>query len=89
MPILNTNRKTPFSPFSIVGNADGGKMMSEKEFAAYKVSIREARENRLYVAWRNAEGVDCKAVGPSSSCFCGHRYKHHNFDNVKTREVKC
>ena len=50
----------------IVGNADGGKMMSEKEFEKFKRDIREARVNRLYVSWRNAEGMDCKMIGPSS-----------------------
>ena len=39
---------------NIVGNADGGNMMSEEEFAAYKDQVREARKNRLYVVWRNA-----------------------------------
>jgi hypothetical protein len=35
--------------YSIVGNADGGKMMNEKEFEEFKKNIREARKNRLYV----------------------------------------
>jgi hypothetical protein len=49
----------------IVGNADGGKMMSDAEFEAYKKKVREARKNRLYVHWRNLEtGADCKSVGP-------------------------
>jgi hypothetical protein len=41
---------------SIVGNADGGKMMSEKEFEEFKNNIREARKNRLYATWRNING---------------------------------
>jgi hypothetical protein len=41
---------------SIVGNADGGKMMSEKEFEEFKKNIREARKNRLYATWRNING---------------------------------
>ena len=74
----------------IVGNADGGKMMSEAEFEAYKNKVREARKNRLYVHWRNMEtGADCKSVGPQSHCFCGHRYKDHNFDNVENKQVFC
>mmetsp|Transcript_103790 Transcript_103790/g.143563 ORF Transcript_103790/g.143563 Transcript_103790/m.143563 type:complete len:85 (+) Transcript_103790:106-360(+) len=64
-------------------------MMSEKEFEAYKKQVRESRKNRLYVHWRNRDGVDCKTIGPASQCFCGHRYKEHFFDNVKTREVYC
>ena len=64
-------------------------MMNEKEFEEYKQSVAGARKNRLYVSWRNISGVDCKSIGPSSSCFCGHRYKHHNFDNVKSKKVNC
>ena len=73
-----------------MGNDDGGKAMSEQEFEEYKASKREARANRLYVNWRNMEtGADCKAIGPSSQCFCGHRYKEHNFDNVTNKKVNC
>eukprot|EP00826_Nyctotherus_ovalis_P012798 TRINITY_DN1340_c0_g1_i20.p1 TRINITY_DN1340_c0_g1~~TRINITY_DN1340_c0_g1_i20.p1 ORF type:complete len:286 (-),score=74.43 TRINITY_DN1340_c0_g1_i20:47-904(-) len=75
--------------YNIVGNDDNGQVMSEAEFEAYKKKVQKARENRLYVAWRNSKGMDCKMVGPSSSCFCGHRYRDHNFDNVKTKEVHC
>ena len=74
---------------AIVGNADGGKMMSEKEYEEFKNNVREARKNRLYVNWRNEKGMDCKTIGPSSSCFCGHRYKQHDFDAVDTRIIKC
>lgn len=74
---------------NIVGNADGGNMMSEEEFAAYKDQVREARKNRLYVVWRNAKGVDCKTMGPQSQCFCGHRFKEHFTDNIETRKINC
>ena len=50
----------------IVGNADGGKMLSEKEFEEFKQNVKEARKNRLYVKYRNADGVDCKSIGPAS-----------------------
>ena len=73
----------------IVGVDDGGKMMSEEEFENYKNKVREARKNHLYVNWTNIKGFDCKAIGPESMCFCGHRYKMHNFDNVKTKKVNC
>jgi len=33
------------SSFRIVGNADGGKMMSEKEYEEFKKSVRGARMN--------------------------------------------
>ena len=74
---------------SIVGNADNGKMMNEQEFEEFKQNIREARKNRLYVVWRNSQGQDCRTIGPSSQCFCGHRYKEHNFDNIKDRKINC
>ena len=75
---------------AIVGNDDGGKMMSEAEFEAYKARVRDSRKNRLYTNWRNMQtGADCKAIVPSSQCFCGHRYKEHNFDNVQDKNVSC
>ena len=75
---------------AIVGDDDNGKMMSEQEFEEYKARVREKRANRLYVHWRNMEtGQDCKAIGPASQCFCGHRFKQHNFDNVETKKVDC
>ena len=56
---------------AIVGNADGGVMMSEAEYAAFKARMIEARKNRLYVCWRDTEtGIDCKNIGPQSKCFC-------------------
>jgi hypothetical protein len=74
----------------IVGGADNGKMMSEVEFEAYKNKVKEARKNRLYVSWRHKKtGKDCRTIGPASSCFCGHKFKRHNHDNVKTRQVHC
>ena len=52
--------------YSIVGNADGGKMMSEKEFEEFKNNVKDVRKNRLYVIWRNEDGQDCRTIGPSS-----------------------
>lgn len=40
--------------------------MSEKEFEEFKESVKGARKNRLYVKYRNADGVDCKSIGPAS-----------------------
>lgn len=74
---------------NIVGEADGGKMMNDKEYEEFKEKIKESRKNKLYVSWRNVNGRDCKMIGQSSTCFCGHRYKSHHFDNVKTRKVNC
>ncbi|CDW85039.1 UNKNOWN [Stylonychia lemnae] len=64
-------------------------MMNEQEFEEFKQNVREARKNRLYVNWRNSEGSDCRTIGPSSQCFCGHRYKEHNFDDVKNKKIHC
>jgi len=74
---------------NIVGDDDGGKLMTDKEFEAYKKKVAESRKNHLYVYWVNIKGYDCKAIGPESMCFCGHRFKGHNFDNVKTKNVNC
>ena len=35
------------------------------------------------------KGQDCRMMGPASKCFCGHRYKDHNFDNIESRKVHC
>lgn len=40
--------------YNIVGNADGGKIMNEREFEEFKNNVREARKNRLYVSFRNS-----------------------------------
>eukprot|EP00753_Platysulcus_tardus_P020572 PLAT8233.1.p1 GENE.PLAT8233.1~~PLAT8233.1.p1 ORF type:complete len:471 (+),score=103.19 PLAT8233.1:37-1449(+) len=74
---------------SIVGDADGGELLSEEEYAAFRARALEARKNRLYVSWRNSDTVDCKLIGPSSRCFCGHRYKDHATDETETKNVHC
>ena len=75
--------------YAIVGDDDNGKMMSESEFEAYKKKVASARANHLYVYYTNAKGEECKAIGPSSLCFCKHRYRNHNFDNVTNKKVNC
>lgn len=52
---------------NIVGDRDGGKMMSEKEYEEFKDKVREVRKNKLYVSWRNTSGRDCKAIGQEST----------------------
>lgn len=67
----------------IVGDADGGKMFTEEEYAEFKANAIAHRANRIYVSWRNmTTGMDCRQVGPSSSCFCGHRFRQHATDNT-------
>lgn len=75
--------------YNIVGDDDNGKMMTEAEFEAYKKKVAYARANHFYVYYVNAKGNECKAIGPSSLCFCKHRYRNHNFDNIKTKKVNC
>ena len=75
--------------YNIVGDDDGGKMMTEQEFEAYKKKVASTRANHLYVYYTNAKGEECKAIGPSSLCFCKHRYRNHNFDNIKSKKVNC
>jgi hypothetical protein len=66
----------------IVGDADGGKLFSPEEYEEFKANAIAHRANRIYVVWRNMQtGMDCRSVGPSSPCFCGHRYKNHATDN--------
>ena len=75
--------------YNIVGDDDGGKMMTEAEFEAYKKKVAYARANHLYVFYVNSKGLECKSIGPSSMCFCKHRFRNHNFDNIKTKKVNC
>ena len=75
--------------YAIVGDDDGGKMMTDAEFEAYKKKVAGARANHLYVFYTNSKGEECKAIGPSSLCFCKHRYRNHNFDNVTNKKVNC
>ena len=74
---------------NIVGTDDNGKLMSEKEFENFKKNITEKRKNRLFVFWINSDGFECKAIGPESMCFCNHRFKYHDYDNVKNKKIKC
>nr|XP_032802107.1 protein FAM221A isoform X1 [Petromyzon marinus] len=65
----------------IVGEDDGGKLMSPQEYADYKRRVLPQRErNRLFVSWSGPTGIDCKLVGPETRCFCTHRYKQHQTD---------
>ena len=53
-------------------------VMTEKEFDEFKKNMRTNAKNRLYVNWVSPDGLECKAIGPSSKCFCDHRFKEHN-----------
>lgn len=49
---------------NIVGDADNGKMMSEKEYEEYKKKVQENYKNKVYLSWRNTKGTDCKVAKP-------------------------
>jgi hypothetical protein len=55
---------------SIVGDADGGKMLSESEYEEFKKRTAIGRgPNRLYVSWTNINtNMECRLIGPQSKC---------------------
>lgn len=64
------------------GPAPGAKKLLQREKEAALESIRTG----LYGSWRSVTGNDCSRVGPSSMCFCGHKYNCHD---PQTPTVKC
>ena len=75
----------------IVGDDDGGRLFTEAEYEEYKANVATARlQRRLYVSWRSVDtGMDCRQIGPSSTCFCTHRYRQHDTDRCDDRQVRC
>ncbi len=74
----------------IVGDTDGGVLLSEEEFLKRKKAHDEARKHRAYVSWRNNHtGMDCKLIGPQSRCMCGHKWKEHVAPYKKGARMKC
>ena len=71
--VLNNNAAKNIDAYleyvNIVGDQDGGKLMSDKEYEEFKQKVKESRKNKLYVSWRNINGRDCKMIGQSSTCF--------------------
>ena len=75
---------------NIVGTDDNGKLMSEKEFENYKKNLKNKKREHFYVYWINSGGFECKTIGPESMCFCNHRYKYHDYNNVNNiKKIKC
>lgn len=74
---------------NLVGRLDGGTPLPDATYQA----LRQRAANparRLYVNWRNkATGLDCKAIGPQTLCFCQHRYNEHDWEDFETRRVRC
>lgn len=63
--------------------------MSEQAYQALRERAADT-SRRLYVYWRNTvTGLDCKAIGPQSMCFCGHRYCEHDWEAFDSRRVRC
>ena len=61
-------------------------MFSEADFQLFKKEAIKKRANRTYVSWRSTcTGLDCRNIGPSSPCFCGHRFKQHDTDSSDMR----
>ncbi|KAL5007735.1 hypothetical protein ScPMuIL_016541 [Solemya velum] len=75
----------------IVGDDDGGELMTPKQYEEYKKTVIPMRmKNRLYVSWCGPTEMDCKLVGPETLCFCKHRFKQHktDFDEIpKARPI--
>ena len=60
--------------FRIVGEDDGGVLMTPQQYEKYKKKVIPQRmKNRLYTTWVAPNGMDCKCVGPETLCFCNHR----------------
>ncbi|PHJ22684.1 protein fam221a isoform x1 [Cystoisospora suis] len=75
---------------NLVGDTDGGQLLSQQEYEALRTRAAAASRNPLRVSWRNvANGLDCRLVGPSSSCLCGHRLRDHDWMASETKAVKC
>ncbi|XP_052064303.1 protein FAM221A-like isoform X1 [Mytilus californianus] len=65
----------------IVGDDDGGELMTPDQFEEYKKKVLPMRmKNRLFVSYSAPTGMDCKMIGPETPCFCTHRYKQHKTD---------
>ena len=58
-------------------------MISEKDLIKFQeldlmepiLPVSEKSKNKLYLCWRNSDGVECKMIGPETKCFCNHRFK--------------
>ena len=74
----------------LVGESDGGTLLSDEEFHDLRVKAKHARKNKLCCVWRNTlTSIDCYSIGPDSRCFCGHMYKSHAWYNIDDKNVHC
>jgi len=62
---------------------------SEEAYGAYKSN----QGKKAALRWVNSSGRTCKAVGPSSLCFCNHRQRDHDtlnpIDSESGKLVPC
>ncbi len=62
-------------------------MMNEKDYEEYKK--KAMNRPRVYVSWQNAHThKDCRQIGPSSACFCSHRYNQHATEDATKMQCK-
>mmetsp|Transcript_37019 Transcript_37019/g.78549 ORF Transcript_37019/g.78549 Transcript_37019/m.78549 type:complete len:365 (-) Transcript_37019:31-1125(-) len=73
---------------NLVGDLHGERMLPEAEYEKLRKRAADGSK-RLYVNYRNSMGLDCRAVGPASKCFCGHRYREHDWLQYDTKRLSC
>lgn len=74
----------------LVGDSDGGRLLDEAQYEALREKAADPNR-RVWVHWVEANtGLECKAIGPNSRCFCGHGYREHSWaDYPETLELRC
>lgn len=74
----------------LVGDSDGGRLLPESEYEALRARAADP-SRRVWAHWvESSSGLECKSMGPSSMCFCGHRYREHAWDAFpETGALKC
>lgn len=64
--------------------------MAEAEYEALRQKAADP-SRRVWVHWvQEDSGLECKAIGPSSLCFCEHRYREHSWaEYPEKRRLEC
>jgi hypothetical protein len=64
----------------LVGEADGGKELPEKEVRELLDKYKNSWENRIYVNYcRTRDRKECVRITPQSGCMCGHAFRSHEW----------
>lgn len=67
-----------------------GPLLSPQAYGQHKQALQDNQHKRVFGAFLNSQGMECKAIGPASKCFCDHRLKDHNYLSPgSTKGVKC